>query len=280
MLPLILFIDIDGTLVGDVKPQVCEWEILDKHDPSKLASFKQHLIDVLKCGLLRPNIADFLTSLKDSYEHVEFFIFTAADKDWATFLVPCIEKVIGLKFNRPVFTRKHCSIKSQEYKKSLDAVLPWVIRNHKRKYPTMSLKTLRNRVAIIDNNNVLVSGETHRCIDCPTYTFMYFHDVLSRLPIETLQRKYHDIAATLIKYGMIVSSSSLHYNTMSFNTFRTMYYKRLAELIAENAKYCKQGKDDYWVKLMNVMKNLSLENLRDNTIKCINKQMHRTKKAI
>jgi hypothetical protein len=269
--PLVIFIDIDGTLIGDVTPQVCEWELIMSHDPSKLPCFRTHLLEVLRVGLLRPNIADFLSSFKDT--RVEFFIFTASDTHWANFLVPCIEKTIDFKFNRPIFTRSQC-ISSN---KSIDKVLPAVAKKLKCKYPSISEKALKERVAIIDNNNVLIENEMHRCINCPTYDFTYYYDVLSRFDIKTLSLRYNEMATVLYHHGLFPFLPTFGMN-MSFSKFRSLYYKMIAKSIIQastKGKSSRNQTDDIWMKMMHVMKTRDLVNLSDSTIASINRSMRK-----
>lgn len=269
MAPLVLFIDIDGTLVGDVTPQVCEWEIIETVDKSKLPSFRCGLIDVLVHGLLRPNVADFLTGMKRISPDIEFFVFTASDMRWANFLVPCIEKAIGIKFNRPIFTRNHCI----DQRKSLDCVLPHVLRRLKKQHPKLSMKNMRERIALVDNNDVLVPCESHRCIKVPTYSFAYYTDILSKLAPRTIEKNHFEIATILERYDM-----SSHKGVASdVEVFRSEYYKRLGSLVASSATAGHSGSDNnLWMRLLSVIKSLHPDDFKEGTVKRINKMLKRT----
>lgn len=265
MLPLVLFLDIDGTLIGDVLPQVCEWEVLSRFDAAKLPAFKKHLIEALKAGLLRPNVSDFITSLRARYEHIEFFIYTASDMTWANFLIPCIEQIIGFKFNRPLFSRKHCE---SNKKKSISKVLPSVVRSLKGTYSGVTVKSLKNRVAIVDNNNVMVDGESHRCIKCPTYNFAYLYDVLARIDVLKLIKNYQEIISILQRYELYLSTLI----PTSFNSFKARYYKYLAKRVQYYNAFGQKvfAQDRLWVHLMNVLSKMQLEDLRSPIIEKIN----------
>lgn len=277
--PLVLFVDIDGTLIGDVTPQVCEWELIMTHDPSKLPMFRNHLIEVLRVGLLRPNIADFLSSLRD--KRIEFFIFTASDTHWANFLVPCIEKVIDFKFNRPIFTRSQCISANMDLNKSLDKVLPTVTKKLKLKYSGVSEKALKQRIAIIDNNNVLIQSEMQRCINCPTYDFTYYYDVLSRFDIKTLSLRYVEMATVLYHHGLFPFVPTFGMN-MSFSKFRSLYYKMISKAIIQastKGKSSRNQTDDIWLKLMHVLKNKDLIDLSESTVSSINRNVRKLLKT-
>jgi hypothetical protein len=273
-LPLVLFIDVDGTLIGDISPQVCEWEILSKFDKFKLRAFKAHLIDTLVNGLLRPHIADFLMDVKKKYDHVEFFVYTASNTSWANFLIPCIEKAINMQFQRPYFTRNNCLFKNSEVQKSLDCVLPVVTRRLRTAYPNMNNKMMKNRIGIIDNNNVLVRGETHRCIKCPTYSFVYYYDVLGKMELSTLMKRYVEISEILSNYGLFPRISAK--SSFSFRAFLTNYHQKLAECVREHARNLKLSNNDkFWVFLGNIIHKIELEDLKESSIKSINKSIQK-----
>lgn len=282
MLPIVIFLDIDGTLIGDISPQVCEWEILTKVDRSKLPRFKQSLIDTLSNGLLRPHIAEFLMNVKKKYECVEFFVYTASNTAWANFLVPCIEKAIGINFQRPVFARNNCLIRRSEFLKSLDCVMPVVVRKLRPIYPMVSVKALKSRVAIVDNNNVLVKSEEHRCIKCPTYNFVYHYDVLSKLDLSALKAKYMEIVPILISYGFFPRVSQQ--KTFSLRAFLTNYHERLYSSIRDNVHEMKNSSNDrFWLHLMKVLHKMDIQHLKEASVKEINtmlgKQIHKQKAA-
>lgn len=267
--PLVFFIDIDGTLIGDVTPQVCEWEIVEAIDKSKITGFRNSLVDVLVNGLLRPQIADFIIGMKQRYDHVEFYVFTASDVRWANFVVPCIEKAIGFKFNRPIFTRENCI----DQKKSLDCIIPKVVRGLKKKYPKISMRMLRSRVALIDNNDVLVPCESHRCIRAPTYSFIYYNDVLSKLSLADIERGYITIATIMYKYGLI--DSKVVHDPIKM---RASYYTCLGKKVHEEKN--QHSKDYYWTKLFRILQALHFEDLKSSTIKKINKAIKRELKLV
>lgn len=277
MLPLVIFLDIDGTIIGDILPQVCEWEILETFDRSKLSSFKQSLIEMLQCGLLRENLSDFLTIMKKSHEHAEFFIYTASDTKWAQFLVPCIEKAIGFQFNRPIFSRKHCISKTNEYRKSLNSVLPLVTRRLSPRYKMMNTKAMRNRVAIVDNNNVLVNGEMHRCIKCPTYEFTYHYDVLAKIGVRLLSKHYVEISHILGRHQLFPETSEQHNSHMSFSSFRIKYFESLYAAVLASAKQNKKTKqqDKYWIDLLNTIQTARLESFKENAVYALNRALQK-----
>lgn len=274
MLPMVLFIDVDGTLIGDISPQVCEWEILTRFDKSKLRAFRQSLIDTLENGLLRPHIADFLMDLKKRYPQLEMFIYTASNSAWAHYLVPCIEKVTRVPFQRPLFTRNNCIVKGMEFQKSLDCVLPTVIRRLKHAYPQMTLKNMKNHVAIVDNNNVLVRNEVHRCIRCPTYNFAYYYDVIGKLELSTLMKSYSEVSHFLANYGLFPALSPK--TSFSMRSFLTSYHQKLYGVVKARSRELKRSEGDtFWIVLSKVLRKMALEDLQEASIRTINRSIEK-----
>ena len=187
-----LFIDIDGTLVGDVSKFIFEYEILFKYEKAKLPAFRKHLIHHLENKLLRPDFSTFVTYIQQSYEDVKLFIYTASEDKWAKFLVNCIETMTKVKFQRPLYTRKDC---------------------HKVYGSTKNVGNLLNKlnppskcmVKLIDNNFVLNSDEVAKgyLIKCPTYHYEPLFDVFDRISRETLESHDKQIIQRAHVYNII-----------------------------------------------------------------------------
>jgi len=157
-LPRTLLIDMDGTLIGRISPQLCEYDILTRVQKNKIKQFRTDLVSKMRQGIVRPYLAEFCHRVKKDSPHTELFVYTASDDKWAKFLVPVIEEAIGFKFQRPLFTRKHCvlpsSSSSSDYKKSIDLVAPLIYKSLRTKYPLMrGPNDVMRNVALIDNNH-------------------------------------------------------------------------------------------------------------------------------
>ena len=80
--PQVILIDLDGTIQGDVAPQLREYNLI-RHLKLKNSTKKSHKNDYIK-GLLRPYFIDFIRLMKTKYHNkVELFIYTASEKTWA-----------------------------------------------------------------------------------------------------------------------------------------------------------------------------------------------------
>ena len=72
----IIAIDIDGTIQGDITPQVNEYTLINKIGLKYNKNYLQE--DYLK-GLLRPFFANFIEVFKKKQPQVELFIYTITD---------------------------------------------------------------------------------------------------------------------------------------------------------------------------------------------------------
>ena len=237
-----IFIDIDGTIIGDITPQIAEWELIKRFEKSKMQQFKKNLCAQLENGLLRPYFGDFLESVKVNKE-CQFYIYTASDTIWANFIISVIENQIGIKFNRPLFTRKHCFINKAQ--KSLHYVAK--IAYEKNKHGTKSLNEFLSKSILIDNNHVLSKQEENKLIICPTYHYIDVYDVLRMLSENTIIDNYHEISKLLYQYHMFPKiESGTHF---SYQVFKSLYFSFIGSSIKDGLKYNKFVKDTFWLNI-------------------------------
>ena len=144
-LPLVVLLDLDGTLVGKVGSILCEYEIgrwlasLGKEGARRATSSGRAAAGVSKAlrdsivrrmcwGIIRPHVHEFCRSLPPG---VELFVYTASDDGWANFVVPCVEAALNVKFNRPIFARSSCvrvGGENGDLRKSVRSLLPAIAR--------------------------------------------------------------------------------------------------------------------------------------------------------
>lgn len=215
MFPYIFVLDLDGTIIGDVRFQVA------KHTLTQ--GFKKRGITVgggrkypdafhPDQKLIRPGFANFIKAMIATYPWVEFYIYTASEKGWALTEVPWIEKSCGIKFARPIFTRDDCVVTaSGEYKKSLTKIMPRIWRNITKKSkltPAERAYVFHNNTVIIDNTAVYIDNQ-ERLLQCPDYNYAVFEDLIEGLPVPHLN---HPIIASLMNAGLVCPTNALDRN--------------------------------------------------------------------
>lgn len=282
MIPYVILLDLDGTIVGNVVPLVTEWDLINNNDKRKLKDFKKAVIKKLQNGVMRPHLADFHAMISRHLHYVEFFIYTASDPVWATFLVSCIEEATNITFQRPIFSRKNCLLKDNEYSKSIECVSPFIFKKLKGKYKELKKEVqLKNRICLVDNNDVLSKGERSKLIKCPTYDYVDNYDIFTRLDIDSFADKdCNELASLLEKYGLF-PSHSVSNTRMSFDLFRYYYYSRLCGNIKKNVKQDLSGmsekNDHYWIALANTICSEKINAFDSNTIKKVDIKVNASK---
>ena len=235
--PRIILLDIDGTLLGNVVPVVCEWELLRQFDKGKLKNFKENFRKSLEQGLLRTGISEFLDYLKTDNSHTEIFIYTAGDKSWVNVIIPMIEVYTHFKFNRPLFTRDHCiNIKNLGVMKSIARVAPMIVRKLHSQYPYLTKAAVMESAVLIDNSHVIIPQEKYRMIKVPTYNYIYHYDVLKYVEHRVVVEHYLEICKVLVAYGLYPDNKELSSCQMSYDSFMAYYYMHLAGLYKKQHK--------------------------------------------
>ena len=208
-----LVLDIDGTLIGDVSLFSISYNMIKPVPKSKviLNRLKRNLIYALKNGLMRPHLPQFIKYAKKQY-NLKLFIYTASTYNWAHFLVPCLEKVLGVKFERPLYTRNECTsytmLKNLEYvSKHADDKIPMIM---------------------IDNNKTLYRKvDKSRLIKCPTYNFRYYYNPISVFTYSEIVTNFESIIKILKDLNIFVK----------VNTAEDLY------------RYCQDITMDYFMKM-------------------------------
>lgn len=241
--PLVILIDLDGTIQGNVWPQVWEYESIGMISNIMKAKvqYKDALLSYdLDKGLLRPKFTEALIDVKRKHPNVEFFVYTASSDEWANFLVP---KIIKHCFgslniiNLPLFTRKHCMSNG---KKRISNVRPEIVASLSRKYP----RAMFSNIFLVDNNPVLYGRESDKLILCPTYDKTILLCPIRMIPKDVLMKEHKFIEKVL--FGTQISNN--------FQDFLSIYYTNMIKKFISITKYnASYSKDTYWIKFRNVM---------------------------
>lgn len=222
-LPLVLLIDLDGTLIGSVKLLLAEYDLhkeaarLSGAESTAAAAsragraLRDSFVTRLQIGgILRPHVRRFFRRMEQlradaTATPVELFAYTASEDSWAKFIIPCVESAAGARFNRPLFVRSHCAAGGT--RKVIAPLLPKIAGALRRRYPHLSAGELVERVLLIDNTPdvMMYSNERDRLVVCPTYNYRHIHDVLGHLsPSMILERPSH-VAAILSRNDIDLS---------------------------------------------------------------------------
>jgi hypothetical protein len=262
--PLVILLDIDGTLIGDISPQVVMYELKKR---LKLPYSARNLHDQLNNGIIRPNFNAFFNDLKD--HGVEFFIYTASEKKWAEHIVKQIETTTGVKFNRPLFTRNNCLLVNGEYKKSITHVLPSVIKCLTNKYNNLTTASLRNMVMAIDNNNVYNTSDRKNLLLCDTYQYSSPENVPCFVN-KMLFDQHHSVVMSIL---------SSYYPYMKYTTnymkFEKQYYIHYIQMLDKSLKLKGTSSLDTLFKtIRNFIVGKNVLTFNENVVQYLNTKLH------
>lgn len=234
----IITIDLDGTIQGDITPQVEEYTLLQKLGLKYNTKFLQ---DDYRKGLLRPFFVNFIEVFKTRKPNIELFIYTASEARWAQIIVPVIEKIIDFKFNRPILTRENCDMTKHTHK-SIEMIAPQLLKSIRRKHKNIkvNLDDIKKITYLIDNNHIL--QETSRLLKCPSYHRAIYIDPIRQLSNEQTIKHKKTIASVLLEKV---------YTKESIWQLLEEMYKSIKIECKKNHKLNKQQKNDqFWKAVM------------------------------
>lgn len=269
MHPYVFILDFDGTIIGNISPQVCEWEILSKLAPGKMKQFKDNLRSQLEQGLLRPYFSMFLDYMSHNFPNVEVFIYTASDVKWANVAISTVEQLYGIKFNRPLFTRTHCIKKNGEFRKSFDNIIPLIFNKLRQKYDT-DINYIRQNIVMIDNFHDVLIHDDKRLIKCPTYNHVIYYDVLRLIDESLIRSHYIEISKILNDYKLFptIPTSS----PFSYEVFKALYFTELSGNIKSSIKLNSKH-DTMWNILISAFSKIDHHPFKDSSIRYINQKL-------
>lgn len=270
--PLVLFLDLDGTVVGDVMHIITEREIVAQFclSASVQKQMKASHVSRMRYGVIRPRMDSFLRRVEQCNQdpqqsrHIELFVYTAGEDAWAAYIVTVIEAALGFTFNRPIFSRKNCQPGPDgALFKQLSPLFPQVVSCLRRKGYALTIASLIGRCALVDNNPSVIRTPVDkvRLIPCKTYSFVLAYDVLRLVDIDVLQAKYEQIARVLAAYDMYpVGAQKDAGPPRSCRHFLRVYYSGLTARLRKStrAENGAQIRDRFWVKLRSALLSPSL----------------------
>lgn len=278
-LPFIVLLDLDGTLIGDISPQICLYNLhntLKKRDKNVVCFNDKQFQETIKSGVLRPHFQKFLKKMKKLIPETLFYIYTASEKQWANFIIKHIEKAMGMKFCRPIFTRNDCLIdKTGDVQKPISTVLSKICKDLKKKFPSqygsLTENQLQNRWLMIDNTiTVFDSKDVCRVINCPTYKYLMHENIPSHLNY-TLFEAHKDLILQNIHFQepFDLLHKTKRNDWISFNiAFYKWYTKQLMESRKQNLM--QKYNDTFFMDLINIINHQNMHH-HPTSQQCIDK---------
>jgi len=211
-----------------------------------------------KSKLIRPYFSYFIETITKKYPDTQLYIYTASEKKWGIKEIEIIEKNLGFKFNRPIFTRQECSIiqttKKIEYRKSIEGI-------KKR------IKIKNANFIIIDDKEVYLDNN-ERQIKCECYNYKLFCNYWDYIPLNKIKNKIViNYLSSLIDSKRLNESFSLITMKNKIEHYKWLYDK-CYEIGKENRNY---KNDNFWLRLTNIIINNNIIEFDENNIKKIRK---------
>ena len=226
--PLVIVLDLDGTIIGDIRHQITTYDIHDtiKQSGGKMQyNFKDYK-SKLKDGIIRPFFCEFVRRLKQEIPRIEFFVYTASEQKWAVHIINHVEKTCSVKFNRPLFTRKDCIVHNSIFSKSLAKIKPQIAKTLKRKYGPVNLE---NRILVIDNTDIFLKEDQPYQILCETYNFEYPENIGAIVNHADYTKHHHIINKVLAEHlGIfLIGSNYLDFQDKFYRYYSSVLRKAL-----------------------------------------------------
>lgn len=272
--PLVFILDIDGTLIGDIRPQIMLYEMncMMKTSKKSLMNTKEFQERLRNSGIVRPFAVKFIKTIQGHLPNSEIFIYTASEKKWASFLIANFEKAFGIRFNKPIFTRDNCSLFENEHRKHVNLIHPMLLKSLKKRYPLLRKGDLENRIMIVDNTlGVFEEIDRKHLVTCPTYDYKYPENIPAYID-EHLFSKYHNEVLTILNRYIRMSSISTYLD------FQREYYIYYVKYLENLAKYnIEQSKDQFFMKLLNIIVKKDINIFTPKVIQYISRKMLQTR---
>lgn len=271
----VILIDLDGTIIGDISPQILAFE-LSKGLKSTCLKYTFDLVDFrdkLSKGIIRPGFDVFIKTMKQHFGNVEFFIYTASERSWAEFIIKQIELVIGFKFNRPIFSRDHCIQHEREYRKSTSYITKQLQRCLHKKY---NKNAAIQSFLIIDNNNVYSSNDQKHILLCPSYNYRIPENIVSGIKQKCYEEHFHKIHTIIKRYIQTSFTPSNDYILFQ-KEFYAYYVYYINAIVKSNGKY---SRDKFWYLLKDFIVTENIHVFHEKNVRLLNKYVRREQVSV
>jgi hypothetical protein len=256
---LALILDIDGTLIGNIVPQILLYDLKTNRLPIKFSN--KDLFDRFDHGLARPYFDTFLKQLRARIHNIEIFIYTAGEDKWGLFIANQIERYYSIKINRPIFTRKYCILKDNTIRKSITKITPYIKRNLERRYG--KLKNIKDHILVIDNSRVFDQEDYKHLIVCPTYKYTYIENLPALVNEYTFMRNKSLIEESLIR----MFPNMQNYTINTYKDFEKVFYTYYLRYLES------KNNDKFWFYLSKLLELKNITNFNPKVVSYINRKL-------
>lgn len=294
-LPFIIIFDIDLTIIGNIDIVMKELVFLEylynvckkKGINTKCPSMDLiDIQDVLKDGLLRPNVSDFINFCDTKFKNIEVFFYTNSGYSWTNdFLGKKLEQALKIKINRPFFTRENSM--NLTMKKSLANIYPTIIGSLAKRYPSLNdgdiaEYVMNNRMIFIDDIKDNIFAYTNRQVVCPAYNYTPYYEIyekcITKYKIDPQIFNDKEILKYMSDNSILIyhNNGNVWQQSKEYIAISNMYYTKHAEISKiKNA-------DTYYKDLIAELskKSISGERLTDKNIVMLNNKLSTKPKAI
>lgn len=277
--PFVVLVDIDGTIIGEIDAQLVEYQLIVKPPAAKKKSlpststfrekmYKDQLVTQLMNGLMRPGFSAFCAQC--AIMGIPIMLYTAAEDEWAHFLVPAILQAVRIEMQRDLenppknfkfvklFTRKNCTFdqKNVPSTKSLQRIAKDMHATLKKDYAmSRGIEGLLDRTILIDNTPGVLAEANHLVI-VPTYNFAYLYDVMMNIDHTDGHHMAQAKSLLLGEDSFLDGRVRMSYNKSISQlqpppSFRTWFYRALSKQMQETSLAYEHAKhhDNLWKTL-------------------------------
>ena len=274
-LPYIFIFDIDNTIIGDIRHQIIEYNLLENINTLLIKDYD--ITDILNNGMLRPYFKDFIDFIYKKYKNVEIYVYTNSSFEWINYgLIDNIQKSINYKINKPYFTRDD----SNYYKKLLGNLYDNIINSLIAKYPSLKSQknkefVFKNQIDFIDDIKNNLKDYPQKQILCPEYNYIDVYDMKTRLI-----NKYNineDIFDKEIVLSLFENNYLPLYNKNGSIYQQDKSYQELLRLRLLRKQEINNINDTFFKNLISILDEDKTLILNDDTIKNINDKLNNIK---
>jgi hypothetical protein len=205
MLPNIVLLDLDRTIIGNSHDLA---DVLDQAEQLvRFAHFLRtpvdragilHRVDklvekALENGLLRPYFHDWMEFIHGSPVPTLVYVYSAGAKHYVHQFVESVERVVGIPFARPIFTRDDTAYHLKSVRTIFDDIVAGLVR--KGKVPAKARDELWQKHFLFIDDNAFTTYDTADktiyplpFVKCPPYNVYYPCDIYAEITPDHLQQ--------------------------------------------------------------------------------------------